>query len=92
MHLSIAIYILVRNLTFHVVLALFSLFLQNEHDKIRELTQQLALERKRATTYKRQLELLFQQIDEHNESLSKKVKHIVDSVQQMENNDQQGCI
>ncbi|GLT34582.1 hypothetical protein SLA2020_090900 [Shorea laevis] len=64
----------------------------NEHDKIRELTQQLALEKKRATTYKRQLELLFQQIDEHNESLSKKVKHIVDSVQQMENNDQQGRI
>ncbi|XP_065850322.1 protein FAR-RED ELONGATED HYPOCOTYL 3-like [Euphorbia lathyris] len=56
----------------------------NEHDKIRELSQQLAIEKKRAATYKRHLELLFEQIEEHNESLSKKIQHIVESVRDME--------
>jgi bacterioferritin (cytochrome b1) len=63
--------------------------LQNEHDKIRELSQQLALEKKRAATYKRHLELIFEQIEEHNESLSKKIQHIVQSVRGMENKPQQ---
>jgi bacterioferritin (cytochrome b1) len=63
--------------------------LQNEHDKIRELSQQLALEKKRAATYKRHLELIFEQIEEHNESLSKKIQHIVHSVRGMENKPQQ---
>ncbi|CAK8575815.1 unnamed protein product [Lathyrus sativus] len=57
---------------------------QNEHDKIRELSQQLALEKKRSVTYKRQLEVIFDYIEEHNVSLSKKIQHIVDSVKQME--------
>ncbi|KAJ4822684.1 hypothetical protein Tsubulata_027248 [Turnera subulata] len=61
----------------------------NEHDKIRELTQQLAIEKKRAATYKRHLELVFEQIEEHNESLSKKIQHIVDSVKEMESNELQ---
>ncbi|KAJ6289775.1 hypothetical protein OIU78_025648 [Salix suchowensis] len=56
----------------------------NEHDKIRELSQQLAIEKKRAATYKRHLELIFEQIEEQNESLSKKIQHIVDSVRDME--------
>ncbi|KAK1374182.1 FAR1 domain-containing protein [Heracleum sosnowskyi] len=43
---------------------------QNEHDKIKELTQQLAMERTRACTYKRHLELIFEHVDEHNELLS----------------------
>ncbi|KAG5242129.1 hypothetical protein OIU76_025289 [Salix suchowensis] len=60
----------------------------NEHDKIRELSQQLAMEKKRAATYKRNLELIFEQIEEHNESLSKKIQHIVDSVGDMENKEQ----
>ncbi|XP_012074749.1 protein FAR1-RELATED SEQUENCE 5 isoform X2 [Jatropha curcas] len=60
----------------------------NEHDKIRELSQQLAIEKKRAATYKRHLELIFEQIEEHNESLSKKIQHIVDSVREMENKEQ----
>lgn len=63
------------------------LLLQNEHDKIRELTQQLAIEKKRAATYKRHLELIFEHIEEHNESLSKKIKHIVDSVRHIESKD-----
>ena len=71
------------------ILMLFSPFLlQNEHDKIRELSQQLAIEKKRAATYKRNLELIFEQIEEHNESLSKKIQHIVDSVGDMENKEQ----
>nr|XP_027191768.1 protein FAR1-RELATED SEQUENCE 1-like [Cicer arietinum] len=56
----------------------------NEHDKIRELSQQLAIEKKRSVTYKRQLELIFDYIEEHNVSLSKKIQHIVDSVKEIE--------
>ncbi|KAH7521351.1 hypothetical protein FEM48_Zijuj07G0023900 [Ziziphus jujuba var. spinosa] len=62
----------------------------NEHDKIRELSQQLAVEKKRAATYKRHLELIFEHIEEHNETLSKKIQHIVDSVKEMETKEQQG--
>ncbi|WVZ00187.1 protein FAR1-RELATED SEQUENCE 12 [Vigna radiata var. radiata] len=61
----------------------------NEHDKIRELSQQLAIEKKRSATYKRHLELIFEHIEEHNESLSKKIQHIVDSVKEMETKEQQ---
>ncbi|KAF5451976.1 hypothetical protein F2P56_027024 [Juglans regia] len=61
----------------------------NEHDKIRELSQQLAIEKKRAATYKRHLETIFEHIEEHNESLSKKIQHIVDSVKEMETEGQQ---
>ncbi|XP_015580442.1 protein FAR1-RELATED SEQUENCE 5 isoform X2 [Ricinus communis] len=64
----------------------------NEHDKIRELSQQLAIEKKRAATYKRHLELIFEQIEEHNESLSKKIHHIVDSVREMETQEQQNRV
>lgn len=56
----------------------------NEHDKIRELSQQLAIERKRAATYKRHLEMVFEHIEQHTESLSRKIQHIVDSVKEME--------
>ncbi|KAJ8752531.1 hypothetical protein K2173_004819 [Erythroxylum novogranatense] len=49
----------------------------NEHDKIRELSHQLTIEKKRSATYKRHLELIFKHIEEHNESLSKKILHIV---------------
>ncbi|XP_057490435.1 protein FAR1-RELATED SEQUENCE 6-like [Actinidia eriantha] len=56
----------------------------NEHDKIRELSQQLTIERKRAAMYKRHLEMIFEHIEEHNESLSKKIQNIVDSVREME--------
>ncbi|KAH7835895.1 hypothetical protein Vadar_030937 [Vaccinium darrowii] len=61
----------------------------NEHDKIRELSQQLAVEKKRAATYKRHLEMIFEHIEEHNESLSKKIQHVVDSVKEMESEEQQ---
>uniref|UniRef100_A0A5B7B163 FAR1 domain-containing protein n=1 Tax=Davidia involucrata TaxID=16924 RepID=A0A5B7B163_DAVIN len=61
----------------------------NEHDKIRELSQQLAIEKKRAATYKRHLELVFEHIEEHNQSLSKKIQDIVDSVREMESREQQ---
>ncbi|KAL2332216.1 hypothetical protein Fmac_019797 [Flemingia macrophylla] len=60
----------------------------NEHDKIRELSQQLALEKKRSATYKRHLELIFEHIEEHNVSLSKKIQHIVDSVKELETKEQ----
>ncbi|CAN6552341.1 unnamed protein product [Malus baccata var. baccata] len=62
----------------------------NEHDKIRELSQQLAIEKKRAATYKRHLDLIFEHIEEHNESLSKKIQHIVESVKEIEGKEQQG--
>ncbi|KEH30333.1 protein FAR1-RELATED SEQUENCE 7 isoform X4 [Medicago truncatula] len=56
----------------------------NEHDKIRELSQQLAIEKKRSVTYKRQLEVIFDYIEEHNVGLSRKMQRIVDSVKEME--------
>ncbi|TKY67461.1 FAR1-RELATED SEQUENCE 5 [Spatholobus suberectus] len=61
----------------------------NEQDKIRELSQQLAIEKKRSATYKRHLELIFEHIEEHNEGLSKKIQHIVASVKEMETKEQQ---
>ncbi|XP_038678975.1 protein FAR1-RELATED SEQUENCE 6-like isoform X2 [Tripterygium wilfordii] len=64
----------------------------NEHDKIRELTQQLAVEKKRAATYKRHLEMIFEQIEEHNESLSKKIQHIVHAVREVESKEQQSSL
>lgn len=71
----------------HFFFLLTSLFLcqsQIDHDKIRELSQQLAIEKKRSATYKRHIELIFDYIEEHNETLSKKIQHIVDSVKEME--------
>lgn len=68
-------------LVFHVM--------QNEHDKIRELSQQLAIEKKRAATYKRHLELLFEHIESHNESLAKRIQHIVENVKEIETKEQQ---
>ncbi|GAB2235447.1 hypothetical protein Droror1_Dr00025872 [Drosera rotundifolia] len=56
----------------------------NEHDKIRELSQLLAIEKKRSATYKRHLEMLFEHIEEHNQSLSTKIQHIVDDVREIE--------
>lgn len=64
------------------------LFVQNEHDKIRELTQQLAIEKKKAATYKRQLEMIFEHIEEHNQFLSKKIQAIVDNVREIESKEQ----
>ncbi|KAK9062654.1 hypothetical protein SSX86_019843 [Deinandra increscens subsp. villosa] len=61
----------------------------NEHDKIRELSQQLAIEKRKTATYKRHLEMLFEHIEEHNQSLSKKIKHIVDNVKEMESKEMQ---
>ncbi|RZB79672.1 Protein FAR1-RELATED SEQUENCE 5 isoform C [Glycine soja] len=55
-----------------------------EQDKIRELSQQLATEKKRSAAYKRHLELIFEQIEEQNDNLSKKIQHIVDCVKEME--------
>lgn len=62
----------------------------NEHDKIRELSQQLAIEKKKVATYKRHLEMIFEHIEEHNQSLSKKIEYIVDSVRKIESNHQDG--
>lgn len=61
----------------------------NEHDKIRELSQQLTIEKKRAATYKRHLEMVFEHIEEHNQGLSKKIQHIVESVREMESKEKQ---
>ncbi|XP_051136242.1 uncharacterized protein LOC127254932 [Andrographis paniculata] len=60
----------------------------NEHDKIRELSHQLAIEKKKVATYKRHLEMLFEHIEEHNQSLAKKIQDIVNSVRDMESKEQ----
>ena len=52
------------------------------------LTKRLvAIEKRRAATYKRHLEMIFEHIEEHNQSLSKKIKDIVDNVKEMESNE-----
>ncbi|RAL48321.1 hypothetical protein DM860_005745 [Cuscuta australis] len=63
----------------------------NEHDKIRELSQQLAAEKKRSATYKRHLEMLFEHIEEHDRYLSNKIQDIVVNVRELESKDQQNC-
>lgn len=68
---------------------IFEQYPEEEHDKIRDLTQQLAIEKKRAATYKRHLEMLFDHIEEHNESLSKKVQDIVESVREFESKEKE---
>ncbi|QHN79210.1 protein FAR1-RELATED SEQUENCE 1-like [Arachis hypogaea] len=60
-----------------------------ERDRIRKLNQQLTAEKKRSVTYKRHLELILEHIDEYNESLSKKIQHIVDNVKEMESKEEQ---
>lgn len=60
----------------------------NEHDKIRELSQQLAIEKKKVASYKRHLEMIFEHIDEHNQSLAKKIQDIVKSVREIESKEQ----
>ncbi|KAH0918952.1 hypothetical protein HID58_026612 [Brassica napus] len=69
--------------------SVWSPHLQNEHDKIQELMQQLAAEKKRAATYKRHLEMLFEHIEQHNEGLTKRIQHIVDNVRDLEQRDHQ---
>lgn len=61
----------------------------NEHAKIRELTLQLAEEKKRSANYKKQLDLLFKQFEELDDILSKKIKHVLDTVEELENNNQE---
>ncbi|XP_043714126.1 protein FAR1-RELATED SEQUENCE 5-like [Telopea speciosissima] len=56
----------------------------SDDERIRELSQQLFLEKRRSTTYKKYLELLFNHIEEHTESLSKKIQYIVDAVNEVE--------
>ncbi|KAH6795703.1 hypothetical protein C2S51_036689 [Perilla frutescens var. frutescens] len=60
----------------------------NEHDKIRELSQQLAIEKKKVAAYKRHLEMVFEHIEEHNQSLGKKIQDIMNSVREMESKEQ----
>ncbi|KAL3639860.1 hypothetical protein CASFOL_014828 [Castilleja foliolosa] len=62
----------------------------NEHDKIRELSQQLAIEKKKVAMYKRHLEMIFEHIEEHNQSLANKIQDIVESVREMESKEQAG--
>ncbi|KAL3636870.1 hypothetical protein CASFOL_019169 [Castilleja foliolosa] len=62
----------------------------NEHDKIRELSQQLAIEKKKVATYKRHLEMIFEHIEEHNQSLTNKIQDIMESVREMESKEQVG--
>ncbi|XP_043708056.1 protein FAR1-RELATED SEQUENCE 5-like [Telopea speciosissima] len=56
----------------------------SDNEKIRELSQQLLLEKRRSAAFKKYLELLFKHIDEHTESLSKKIQYVVDAVKEVE--------
>ncbi|KAL3642989.1 hypothetical protein CASFOL_013804 [Castilleja foliolosa] len=66
----------------------------NEHDKIRELSLQLAITKNRAdtferqaATYKRQLRMIVGHIEEQNQSLSKKIQKVITNVAEMESKD-----
>ncbi|XP_047317449.1 protein FAR1-RELATED SEQUENCE 6 isoform X3 [Impatiens glandulifera] len=61
----------------------------NEHDKIRELSQQLAIEKKRSATLKRNLEMVFQYIEEHNLSFSKRIQDVADSIRELESREKE---
>ncbi|GAU21949.1 hypothetical protein TSUD_110900 [Trifolium subterraneum] len=62
---------------------------ESGHDRVRELSQQLALEKNRTETYKRNLELLYEYIEEHNETVSKQIQQIVESVKEIEAKEQE---
>lgn len=68
---------------------LFLFNFQSEHERVQELSQQLAIEKKRSAAYKRHLELLFEYIEGHNETVSKKIQHIVQSVKEMETKEEE---
>lgn len=68
--------------------------MQSEHDKIRELSVQLAIAKNRAETferqaamYKRQIHMIFESIEEHNQSLTSKIQKVVDNVKEFESKD-----
>ncbi|XP_031249380.1 protein FAR-RED ELONGATED HYPOCOTYL 3-like isoform X1 [Pistacia vera] len=55
-----------------------------EDMRIHKLTQELLVEKKRSTSLKRCIDLLFNHIEEHTQGLSKKIQYIVDSVNMIE--------
>ncbi|KAL5567076.1 hypothetical protein UlMin_030240 [Ulmus minor] len=59
-------------------------FLQTESARIRELTQQLLLERKRCASFRKIIDLLFNHIEEHTQGLSKTIQSTVDQVKEIE--------
>lgn len=52
--------------------------------RVQELTQELLVEKKRSTSLKRCINLLFNHIEEHTQGLSKRIQYIVDSVNMIE--------
>ncbi|KAL1559826.1 hypothetical protein AAHA92_10124 [Salvia divinorum] len=66
----------------------------SEHDKIRELSLQLAIAKNRAetseklaATYKRQLHMIVGHIEDHNQSLSKKIQKVLNNVEKLASED-----
>ncbi|KAL7137668.1 hypothetical protein ABFS83_10G108800 [Erythranthe nasuta] len=66
----------------------------SEHEKIRELSLQLAIAKnraeiseKQAATYKRQLHMIVGHIEEHNQSLSNKIQKVLNNVNELESKD-----
>ncbi|EYU29805.1 hypothetical protein MIMGU_mgv11b020473mg [Erythranthe guttata] len=67
---------------------------ESEHEKIRELSLQLAIAKnraetseKQAATYKRQLHMIVGHIEEHNQSLSNKIQKVLNNVNELESKD-----
>ncbi|KAG8376036.1 hypothetical protein BUALT_Bualt09G0021900 [Buddleja alternifolia] len=66
----------------------------SEHEKIRELSLQLAIAKNRAETsekqaanYKRQLNMIVGHIEENNQTLSKKIQKVLNNVKELESKD-----
>ncbi|RVW35821.1 Protein FAR1-related sequence 5 [Vitis vinifera] len=62
---------------------------QDEHEKIRELTQSLAFEKRRAAAYKRYLTMVIGYIEEYNERMSKTMNKATENVGEIEVKEQE---
>ncbi|CAL2269814.1 unnamed protein product [Prunus armeniaca] len=62
----------------------------DEQMKIKELTQQLLVERKRSASYRKIIDLLFNHIEEHTQNLSQKIQRITDNLQEIVSSEGKG--
>lgn len=62
----------------------------DEQMKIKELTQQLLVERKRSASYRKIIDLLFSHIDDHTQHLSQKILRVNDILKDMASSEGKG--
>ncbi|PRQ41498.1 putative FHY3/FAR1 family protein [Rosa chinensis] len=62
----------------------------DEQIKIKELTQQLMVERKRSASYRKIIDLLFNHIDDHTQHLSQKILRVNDILKDIASSEAKG--